>query len=171
MSSKLRKIVIGLLSLLVIGLGTYQATFTQTSTLDIPIEAKVASVYDGDTIRIEASEETVPVRLLGINTPELDGSFTEGECFGEEARNALRSKILNRRIQLENDPSQDNKDRYNRLLRYVYLDGENINLWLVKEGYAFEYTYDKPHKYQAEFREAEAKAANESKGLWNTCEI
>jgi micrococcal nuclease len=69
---------------------------------------------------------------------------------------------------LQSDPSQEDKDKYNRLLRYVFLeDGTNLNLLLISEGYAHEYTYDVPYALQKEFQTAEKSARENEKGLWS----
>ena len=70
-------------------------------------------------------------------------------------------------VRLEPDPSQGDQDRYGRLLRYVWLpDGRLVNLELIRQGYAFEYTYDRPYKYQALFQAAEREARAQQRGLW-----
>jgi len=53
------------------------------------------------------------------------------------------------------------------LLRYVYLDGKNINQKIIEKGYGFEYTYKTPYKFQKEFLKSEEEAKNAQKGLWD----
>lgn len=80
----------------------------------------------------------------------------------------LQSKI----VMLEEDQSQGDKDKYERLLRYVFLpDGMNVNKELIQEGYAYEYTYNLPYKYQDEFKKAQISARESKRGLWadNAC--
>src|SRR5262249_2642362 len=68
---------------------------------------------------------------------------------------------------IEDDPSQGDVDRYGRALRYLWLsDGRLVNLELVAQGYAFEYTYNQPYKYQAQFKQAERDAREQGRGLW-----
>jgi len=128
----------------------------------------VTEVIDGDTIKVKINEEIFKVRLIGIDTPE---NTTSIDCYGAEASQKLKDLILNKNIELTPDITQTDKDRYNRLLRYVYLEnGDLINLQLVKSGYAKEYTYDKVYKYQSILKEAEQKAKNDALGLWgNSC--
>lgn len=122
-------------------------------------KAKVVRIIDGDTIRIFVNGQYETVRLIGVDTPE------EGECFSEEAAESLKP-ILNKEVELESDSSQSDRDRYRRLLRYVHWSGNNMNQWLIENGFAKEYTYSKPYKYQKEFRSAEIKAKNLPVSLW-----
>jgi len=70
-------------------------------------------------------------------------------------------------VLLESDASQDERDKYGRLLRYVFLeDGTNFNLLMIEGGYAYEYTYVVPYKYQAEFKKAQMQAEGSESGLW-----
>src|SRR3954469_21273855 len=97
--------------------------------------AVVASVYDGDTLRLRDGRR---VRLLQIDTPEL-GS---GECYSRAARSALvRLVPLGATVTLEIDPALDRVDRYGRLLRYLRRGALNVNLELVREGAAAPYFY------------------------------
>lgn len=79
--------------------------------------------------------------------------------------------MLNREVRLEADPTQDAIDRYGRLLRYVVLDDVRVNVQLVKDGAAYEYTYRDPYQYQDAFISAQEQAAREGRGLWSveTC--
>jgi hypothetical protein len=76
-------------------------------------------------------------------------------------------------VRLEADASQGERDTYGRLLRYVWReDGLHFNDWMIRNGYAFEYTYNKPYKYQATFKEAQRYASDNNLGLWSpaTCD-
>ena len=124
----------------------------------------VINVVDGDTIDVNINGETKRIRLIGIDAPEM----SENECYNNESFEKIKELLLNKKVSLEVDSTQDDKDKYNRLLRYVFLeDGTNLNLYMIKNGYAVEYTYNKPYKYQLEFKEAQALAKSETKGLWN----
>ena len=131
----------------------------------------VLAVVDGDTIDIKTATGKDRVRLIGIDTPETVDPDKPVQCFGPEASNKLKSLISGKQIKLEADSSQDNRDKYNRLLRYVFLDGKSINLQMVSNGYAREYTYRTAYKYQAEFKQAETDAKAAELGLWadNAC--
>lgn len=94
------------------------------------------------------------------------------QCFGKEASDHAKQVLTGQNVSLAADPTQGDKDKYGRLLRYVFLpDGTNFNLEQIQEGYAFEYTYDIPYEYQSQFKRAQDEARNANKGLWapNTC--
>lgn len=131
----------------------------------------VTHVVDGDTVEVSKDNENMKVRLLGINTPESVGDRAH-ECFGKEASAYALSIMKNQIVKLETDDTQDKYDKYGRLLAYVYLlDGQMVNKKLIAEGYAYEYTYEAPYKYQKEFKSLQSFAERESRGLWaeNTC--
>lgn len=135
----------------------------------------VMSVIDGDTIkaRLASGGEIVSVRLIGIDTPETVHPSKPVQCFGKEASSKLTELIEGKTVYLESDASQGDSDKYNRLLRYINLkDGTSINLMMVLDGYAFEYTYNIPYRYQTEYREAEITAMKNDAGLWasDTCD-
>ena len=133
---------------------------------------KVVKVVDGDTIDVEIDGKIERLRLIGIDTPETVDPRKPVQCFGIEASKAAKELLFGKFVSLENDESQGERDKYKRLLRYVFLpDGTNFNLYMIAEGYAHEYTYDEPYKYQADFKQAEIDARNQNKGLWSptTC--
>lgn len=131
-------------------------------------EAVVQKVIDGDTLTVLLNGRLEKVRLIGIDTPETVDKRQEVECFGKEASDMMRSLVLKKIVLLENDSTQNDRDRYQRLLRYVFLpDGVFVNKVMIQEGFAFEYTYSSPYRYQQEFINAEKKAKREEKGLWN----
>lgn len=136
-------------------------------------EYKVTRVVDGDTIAVEdRSGKEFKVRLIGMDTPETVDPRKSVECFGEEASRQLTQMVANQFVRMEDDPTQDNVDRYGRLLRYVYLlDGTFINKEMIVHGYAYEYTYQQPYQYQQEFKQAQSNAQKELLGLWSedTC--
>ena len=122
---------------------------------------EVVKVIDGDTVRVKVNGKEESVRLIGIDTPE------KNECFEKEATEKAKELMENKKIKLEADDSQDNRDKYDRLLRYIYLeDGTLINEKLIEEGYGTEYTYKIPYKFQTEFKAAEKIAKGEKMGIW-----
>lgn len=128
---------------------------------------RVVRVVDGDTIVVEKDEIEYKVRLIGVDTPETVDPRKDTECFGIEASNYLKDLLDNKYVYLEGDETQSNKDRYERLLRYVYLEDLTlVNKIIIDKGYGFEYTYDLPYKYQGEFKEAQINAEQNKKGLW-----
>jgi micrococcal nuclease len=127
----------------------------------------VTSVVDGDTIKVNINGKVETIRLIGIDTPETVDPRKPVQCFGVEASNKAKAILTGKKVSLESDSSQGEFDKYNRLLRYVFLeDKTNFNLLMIKEGYAHEYTYDLPYKYQSEFKQAQNIAEINKKGLW-----
>lgn len=134
---------------------------------------EVTRVIDGDTIDVSINGKTERIRLIGVNTPETVDPRTGVQCFGKEASNKAKEILSNKSVRLEADPTQGDRDTYNRLLRYVIMEsGINFNLQMIQEGYAFEYTYRIPYKYQNDFKAAERNARDNKIGLWadNTCQ-
>lgn len=129
---------------------------------------KVTRVIDGDTVRalVDGKEETI--RIIGIDAPELNGK----ECYGVESSAKAREFLGDKWIKLEADTSQDARDKYDRLLAYVWFDsGTDFGRRLIEEGYAFEYTYSKPYNKQAQYKETQTQSKSSLLGLWatNTC--
>jgi micrococcal nuclease len=124
----------------------------------------VASVYDGDTIRLRDGRR---VRLLQIDTPEL-GS---GECYSRAARSALLRLVpVGSRVTLTADPRLDRVDRYGRLLRYVWRGSSHVNLALVRSGAAAPYFYrGERGRYAAAIVSAATQARVARRGLWKAC--
>ena len=91
------------------------------------------------------------------------------ECFGIEASDKAKQTLNGQQVYLETDSSQAERDKYNRLLMYIILqDGTNFNKMMIREGYAFEYTYgSKPYKYQIVFKYAQDQAEHDEIGLWS----
>ena len=133
---------------------------------------QVTRVIDGDTIEVSIDGKTESIRLIGINTPETVDPRKPVECFGVEASNKAKELLSGKTVTLESDSSQGERDKYGRLLRYVFIEGGiNFNLLMIQTGFAYEYTYDLPYKYQSEFKEAQQQASARKIGLWgNTCQ-
>lgn len=115
----------------------------------------VERVIDGDTIVIEGGER---VRLLGIDTPE------KGQKYSLEATRFLENKVLNKYVKLESDV--EDKDKYDRLLRWIFVGDDFVNLDLVKEGHAKTLFYADV-KYRTILSEAEIGAMARGLGVWN----
>lgn len=127
----------------------------------------VLRVVDGDTIDIAVNGVKTRLRLIGINTPETVDPRRKVECFGKEASARAKLLLTGSNVSIELDPTQDKYDKYGRLLAYVYLpDGTSFNKKMIEEGYAYEYTYKLPYKYQREFKQAQYEASHEGRGLW-----
>ena len=115
---------------------------------------------DGDTIDLENGIEVLlkRIRLLGINTPE------RGKPLYKEATIALENLIANKDITLEKDPSK-NQGKYGRPLRYILVDNKNLNIEMVRLGYAKAFMYE-GLKYEKEILKAQEKAKAAKRGLW-----
>lgn len=125
-------------------------------------KATIERVIDGDTFAIE---NNVKVRLIGVDTPETVKPNTPVQYYGKEASNYSKKVLTGKTVYLKGDVQ--NRDKYNRLLRYVYLeDGTFYNEQLVKEGYARVMTVPPDIKYQDIFLRAERYARQNNKGLW-----
>lgn len=130
---------------------------------------KVVKVVDGDTFKIEFRGESKSVRMIGIDTPEVNHPSESVQCYGVEASLKTKELIEGKEVRLEQDVSQT--DRYGRILAYVWLDEVFINEKIVKEGYAFSSSYPPDVKYQDILDEAEIFARENKAGLWSedTC--
>jgi len=112
-----------------------------------PAEVLATKVIDGDTIVVEGGEH---IRLLGIDADEVGYP-----CY-QNAKSRLEELVLNKKIRLEKDKTD--VDQYKRCLRYVFLDEQNIDLQLVKEGLAIARFYEPDIKYKDELTLAEKTA-------------
>lgn len=137
-------------------------------------QATVTRIIDGDTVEVYLNgEELETVRLIGIDTPETQHPSKPVQCFGEKASQKAQEELGGKRITLEYDSTQGRRGTYGRLLAYIHLpDGTNFNKQMIEEGYAYEYTYNTPYKYQDAFKEAERSARLNNRGLWapDTCD-
>lgn len=129
----------------------------------------VSKVTDGDTINVVIDGKTEKLRLLGIDTPETKDPRKPVQCFGRAATEKMTSLVLGAYVSLENDSSQPDRDKYRRLLRYVYLeDGTNVNATMVRDGFAFAYTRF-PVSQLDQLRQLEKEARESRLGLWASC--
>jgi len=143
----------------------------------------VTKVTDGDTFEVEIDGKKGKVRMLGIDTPEKwesnkldkDAERTKNDKktiqkLGDLASQYTKKLISGKKVRLEPDPINDDRDRYGRLLRYVYLeDGTFVNLRIVEDGFANAYTKF-PIIKKDEFVSAERKARENKRGLWGDVE-
>lgn len=131
----------------------------------------VTKVVDGDTVWVQRDGVKVKLRLIGIDTPETHDPRKPVQCFGAAAAAQAQSMLAGHQVLLETDDSQGLFDKYGRELVYIWVDGRLFNLEMIKAGFAHEYTYDEPYRYQQQFRNAERAAAAAGAGLWasDTC--
>ena len=133
----------------------------------------VTSVIDGDTIKVEIGNKTETVRLIGVDTPETKDPRKPIQCFGRQASDFTKQQLSGTTVRLEPDSSQQDRDKYGRLLRYVYTkNGTLFNELLIESGYAYEYTYqNNPYRLRDDFLNAQRTAKIQNLGLWSpkTC--
>lgn len=133
----------------------------------------VVQAIDGDTIVVRIGDREETVRFLGINTPETVDQRKPVQCFGREASSQMKSLLSEGHVVLVSSPNREDRDKYGRLLRYVELpDGTDLNLKMLKGGFAYEYTYGTPYSRRDAYRTAEEKARAAGRGLWSpeTCD-
>ena len=121
----------------------------------------VTRVIDGDTIELANGEK---VRYIGVDTPELHHPQKEVEYYAQEAYEANRRLVEGKRVRLELDVEE--RDRYGRILAYVYVDDLMVNEWLVANGYARVATFPPNVKYAERFLQLEREAHQAKVGLW-----
>ncbi len=147
---------------------------SEGSTKDTPTASEndyqyyeVVKVIDGDTVSIDINGQVETIRMIGINTPETVDPRRTVECFGKEASDQAKALLSGKKVRIEMDESQGTRDKYDRLLAYVYTEDDLFfNKYMIEAGYAYEYTYNIPYKYQSEFKAAETMARVGEKGLW-----
>jgi micrococcal nuclease len=124
-------------------------------------------VVDGDTITVGSNARTEYVRLIGINAPEPNDPGGP-ECYAAQATAHLRELLTSGTVVLDFDPTQDQRDMYGRLLAYVTLpDGTDVGEEMLRDGFAHEYTYDKPYTRLETYKASEADAVAHERGLWS----
>lgn len=131
--------------------------------------ATLVKVVDGDTITVSINGKNETIRVIGIDTPEVVDPRKTVECFGKEASDFAKLTLQNNKtLFLESDPTQGERDKYKRLLRYVWIEDEKVDFGklMIDRGYASEYTYSLPYKYQKEYKQTEKVARESKKGLW-----
>ncbi len=136
--------------------------------LPAPVAAglfKVVRVYDGDTIKAVGYDIEIKVRLVGIDAPETSkGKRKAGQPFGRRAEKHLAALVLNKVVDIKGYGF----DRYGRILGEIYIDGKNVNLEMVKTGYAQVYSGKPPRGlYMQEYQQAENWARSSRQGIWS----
>ncbi|MEK7110219.1 MAG: thermonuclease family protein [Patescibacteria group bacterium] len=131
-------------------------------------QVKVTRVVDGDTIEIEGK---IKVRYIGINSPEIyhdsTGKKTGEQCFANESYLENKKLVEGKTITLIKDVSD--KDKYGRLLRYVYLNDLFVNDYLITNGYAKIMMIKPDIKYYQQFKDDQAEAKVNNLGIWKIC--
>lgn len=166
------KLIISLL-IAILALAGYQVVEREGLPQVLPAAAPgtyhVVRVEDGDTITVDMGGNHERVRFIGIDTPETQDPRKPVQCFGKAASEFTKNLIGNNTVRLEADPLSGNRDRYNRLLRYIYLpDGTLVQAEILRQGYGFAYT-SFPFTKNEEFVNYQLEAREQNRGLWASC--
>lgn len=143
------------------------AFFLLTLVIPLAVHAgqfKVTRVYDGDTVKAEGYEVEIKVRLVGIDAPETSKSKRqEGQPFSQQATKFLAGLVLNKVVDIKGY----GMDGYGRVLGVITADGNDVNLEMVRAGYAEVYRGKAPHGFDQEaYLRAEQEAREGKRGMW-----
>jgi micrococcal nuclease len=147
------------ISIVVLALVAWPGTSSAAGTT-----ARVTEITDGDTIDVALHGREEAIRLIGIDTPEV--------YFGEECSGHTASRSMERmlepgvRVRLIRDRTQDNRDAYDRLLRYVEVRGRDVGRVQLRRGRAAVYVFEDPFTRVESYRRAERRAEAADAGVW-----
>ena len=132
-------------------------------------DGRVTRVVDGDTIHVIVGGRDETVRYIGVDTPETVKPGSPVECFGKAASAANERLVSGERVRIV--PDAEPRDRYGRLLAYVYRvrDGRFVNLALVEGGFAQPLTIPPNVEHAADFVATARAARRAGRGLWAAC--
>lgn len=126
----------------------------------------VTNVVDGDTLDVSINNKEERIRLLLVDTPETKHPSKPVQPFGPEASQFAKETLKGKEVEIELDVSE--RDKYGRLLAYVWLDGKMFNELLLEKGFArVAYVYPPNTKYVDQFYEIQKKAQKEGIGIWS----
>ena len=128
-----------------------------------PVEGTVVRVVDGDTIHVKVGDYVEKVRYIGMNTPEIHHP-TKGEQPGGREAAEMNRRLVGKRVRLELDVRS--RDRYGRLLAYVWVGELMVNAELVRLGYAQVMTVPPNVRHQELFVKLQREAREAGRGLW-----
>ncbi len=135
-----------------------------------PVKGRVVEVIDGDTVKVETGRGVERVRLIGIDTPEVDHSGPDDDCFGEEAKAFVTATINNKSVWLTFD--QECEDAYDRTLAYLHRgteDNDFIQRLLLQGGWATVFRVAPNVTFHETFLSDAATASASDLGLWGEC--
>jgi len=135
-----------------------------------PVLGTVTEIIDGDTIKVETGRGVERVRLIGINTPEVDHNGPDDECYGEEAKAYLAAMIDGKRTWLTFD--EECADQYGRTLAYVHRGTEEssfVQRMLLLGGWATAYAVRPNTSFRDAFESDESLARSTGEGIWGSC--
>ena len=159
--------LVALFMLIISTLFSVDVTESVVETMRASTTVPVLEVIDGDTIVVEYDGRAELIRYIGIEAPEVGRDGESSECFAEAATTANSELVAERNVTLVRD--QSNTDRYNRLLRYVYVDGELVQETLVRGGFATALTIPPDTRHAKQFQTIEQDARAAKRGLWAKC--
>jgi micrococcal nuclease len=158
----MRRIWIILAALL--GAATLAATAQTAGSGRFALRGTVTYVVDGDTVDVRLTNgRTERIRLIGIDTPE------RGRCDAAKATAYARSLAQGRPAVLQGDATQATRDRYGRLLAYVWIGGRDLGYLQLARGLARVYVYDRPFQRLDAYRQAERAGRTHADGIWHAC--
>ncbi len=131
--------------------------------------AHVVRAVDGDTLVVTIGGKEERVRILGIDTPETVDIRKKVQCYGPEASARMKELLEGTSVALEAKPDED-RDDYDRLLRYVFLGDEDIGALMLREGYARSLCFTFPHPKCSEYEVFESSARRARLGRWGACD-
>lgn len=161
-----REIILALIALITGSLGEV----LPDTEITVPAHTRygtVLEVIDGDTIVVDIEGTREFVRYIGIDTPERENETNEKECFSDEATAANNTLVSGKLVRLIAD--EEDRDTYNRLLRYVYVNDELVQERLLEEGFARLLTIPPNTRHKNSFSELERIAIEKERGLWKVC--
>lgn len=167
-----RKLLSLVISLVLIGVGyvvnQHGAPSAVLGTVS-PGYYRVTEFADGDTLSVDMNGKTERIRMIGVDTPETHDPRKTVQCFGQAASDYTKHLIGKNPVRLVLDEQSTNRDRYDRLLRYVYLpDGRLVQEEIIKNGYGFAYV-GFPFTKLDYFKQLESEAREQKRGLWGSC--
>lgn len=128
------------------------------------VEGVVVRIVDGDTIRVRIADRIEKVRYIGVNTPEVHHRAKGEQPGGREAAQLNGELVASKRVRLELDVQE--RDRYGRLLAYVWVGDLMINAEPVRRGYAQVMTVPPNVRYRDLFGRLQREARESGRGLW-----
>lgn len=131
------------------------------------ISALVVDTIDGDTIDVRVGDRVERVRIIGADTPETKDPRKPVQCFGPEASAHTHARLFGKRVTLEIDAEP--RDKYGRLLAYVYVDGERFDDELLRLGYARLLIIPPNNEHGRALARATLEAQRARRGLWGAC--
>lgn len=167
------RVLIALIAALIISLFIRQVPLSSVHTARTapPGSYFVDHFIDGNTIAVDMDGHTESIRLIGVETPETIKPKSSIQCFGPEAGDFVKRAIGARPVRLVADPISNNRDRYNRLVRYAYLEnGTLLNEQLIEHGFGFA-NLEYPFVRHEEFLQTQNSAKYANVGLWAKCQV